>query len=102
MIGLALSNTAAFLEALTGRAGEFRRTPKSAPGLADAYTLPLDWTTWGELLLALYALATGLLALERAPALAPALLLYTLGFASVAARGLWETRGRRPQAETAN
>lgn len=97
IIGLALSNTVAFAEALSGRTSEFLRTPKSGPDSAGAYTLPLDWTTGGELLLAMYALATGLLALERAPALAPALFLYALGFGTVAVRSLWEAGGRRPR-----
>lgn len=94
MIGLALGNTRAFWEALTGQVSEFQRTPK-----ASAYTVPLDWTTWGELLLALYAAATGLLALERAPGLAPMLCLYALGFGGVAALSLWEAWSSQPQTE---
>jgi hypothetical protein len=53
--------------------------------------VPLDWTTWGELLLALYALATALLAVERLPSLAPALFLYALSFGAVALAGLNES-----------
>ncbi|MBL8055597.1 MAG: glycosyltransferase, partial [Anaerolineales bacterium] len=101
LIGLALSNTVACAEALAGRTSVFMRTPKSAVNAADDYVLPLDWTTWGELVLALYALATALLALEWAPTLAPALFLYALGFGGVAARGLWEAWGQRSRAGAA-
>lgn len=89
MIGLALSNTRAFWEALTGETGEFQRTPKSSSGAA--YALPADSTMWGEWLLAIYAFATGLLALKNAPELAPVMFLYALGFGSVAAVGFRES-----------
>jgi len=89
MIGLALNNTWAFVEALVGRHTEFLRTPKCPRDAA--YAVPLDWTTWGELLLALYALATALLAVERLPSLAPVLFLYALSFGAVALAGLNES-----------
>ncbi len=90
MIGLALSNTRAFIEALIGYRSEFQRTPKVVKASDAGYVVPLDWTTWGELLLAAYALLTGLLALERLPALAPVLFLYAASFAGVGALGVWE------------
>jgi cellulose synthase/poly-beta-1,6-N-acetylglucosamine synthase-like glycosyltransferase len=93
MIGLALSNTRAFLEALTGQPSEFQRTPKTAEARDNGYAVPLDWTTWGELLLAAYALFTGFIALERLPALAPMLFLYAASFGLVGARGVWESAG---------
>lgn len=93
MIGLALSNTRAFFEALTGQRSAFERTPKTAEARDAGYAVPLDWTTWGELLLAAYALFTGFIALERLPALAPMLFLYTLSFGLVGARGVWESAG---------
>jgi len=91
-IGLALTNTRAMCEAFFGGGHEFRRTPKgvSATGREGAYALPIDWTTWGELLLALYALATGLLALDLAPGLAPFVFLYALGFGCTAALAFWQ------------
>ncbi len=94
-IGLALSNTRAFWEACAGEPSDFIRTPKfSASGAREnSYALPLDWTVWGELICALYALATGLLALERAPGFAPVLGLYALSFGATAACGFWESAG---------
>jgi len=91
-IGLALTNTRAMCEAFFGGGHEFRRTPKgvSVTGREGAYALPIDWTTWGELLLALYALATGLLALDLAPGLAPFVFLYALGFGCTAALAFWQ------------
>lgn len=88
MIGLAFNNTWAFVEAMLGRNSEFLRTPKNTRDAA--YALSLDWTTWGELLLALYALATGLLAVEHMPALVPVLLLYALSFGVVGLAGIME------------
>ncbi|MGQ0603146.1 MAG: glycosyltransferase [Anaerolineales bacterium] len=93
VIGLAFNNTWAFVEAVLGRNSEFLRTPKNTRAIA--YALTLDGTTWGELLLALYALATGLLAVEHLPALAPVLFLYALSFGGVALAGLWEVRASR-------
>lgn len=93
MIGLALSNTRAFIEGLVGQRGEFQRTPKTAQAREAGYILPLDWTTWGELLLAAYALLTAIIALERLPALAPVLFLYAASFGAVGAGGLWESAG---------
>jgi hypothetical protein len=61
----------------------------------SAYALPLDWTTWGELVLALYALATGLLAVEMAPGLAPFIFLYALSFGYTAVLGFWQSGGVR-------
>ncbi|MDW8325428.1 MAG: hypothetical protein RMK99_02575, partial [Anaerolineales bacterium] len=93
MIGLALSNTRAFAEALAGRRSEFQRTPKTAESFDADYAVPLDWTTWGELLLAAYALFTGFIAQERLPALAPVLFVYAASFGLVGVRGLWESVG---------
>jgi len=98
MIGLAVSNTRAFAEALWGRASEFQRTPKNTR--AAAYAVQLDWTTWGELALAAYALFTGFLALERLPALAPVMFLYALSFGAVGALGVWEARAMRKAQST--
>jgi cellulose synthase/poly-beta-1,6-N-acetylglucosamine synthase-like glycosyltransferase len=102
MIGLALNNTRAFAEACLGLESEFKRTPKfSAISDGDVdYALPLDWTTWGELILALYAFATGLIAIERAPSLTPVMFIYTLAFGCTAALGFWESGAVR-RAETA-
>ncbi|MGH2522650.1 MAG: hypothetical protein ACRDH2_09125, partial [Anaerolineales bacterium] len=79
------------------RANQFLRTPKlsNTQPHASAYALALDWTTWGELLLAMYALATGLLAVERTPGLAPFIFLYALGFGYTAVLGFLESGGLR-------
>jgi hypothetical protein len=92
-IGLAVSNTQAAWQAFARRTGEFRRTPKAPAGAAGAYAIPLDWTTWAEAALTVYALATGLLALTRAPGLAPMAFLYALAFGVTAALGFWQSRG---------
>jgi cellulose synthase/poly-beta-1,6-N-acetylglucosamine synthase-like glycosyltransferase len=95
-IGLALTNTHAMWEAFFGRSHDFARTPKfsSANQRATRYALPLDWTTWGELILAFYALAVTLLAVEMAPGLTPFTLLYALGFGYTAALGFWQSGWR--------
>lgn len=91
MIGLAVSNTRAFVEALSGQASEFQRTPKNTR--EAVYAVKLDWTTWGELALAAYAFITGLLALQLMPALAPVMFLYAVSFGTVGGLGMWESFG---------
>lgn len=90
MIGLAVSNTCAFVEALSGQASEFQRTPKNTR--EAVYAVKADWTTWGEFALTAYALFTGFLALERLPALAPMMFLYAVSFGAVGVLGIWEAR----------
>lgn len=92
-IGLAVTNTRAILEALLGAQTEFVRTPKfsATAHRANAYALGVDWATWVELLLAGYALATCLLAVELAPELVPFTALYTLGFGFTAILGFWQS-----------
>lgn len=94
-IGLAVTSTHALWEAFFGRAQEFLRTPKfaAAQQRGDAYALSADWTTWAEMILALYAFATGLLAVERMPGLAPFLFIYALGFGYTAILGFWQSGG---------
>ncbi|MCC6187754.1 MAG: glycosyltransferase [Anaerolineales bacterium] len=104
-IGLALTSAHAAWQAFFGPASEFLRTPKTPPGPgASAYAMPLDWTTWGESFLAFYALVTGMLALELAPALAPMAFIYVLGFGATAALGFWQSdhlRQRKAARQTA-
>jgi hypothetical protein len=104
-VGLAVNNLAAVLRGFSSRPHTFRRTPKfhirrrGQTWAASAYVLPADYTTWLEIALSLYSGVTAVLALQRAPALAPFMVLYTLGFAYVAGAGLWQTRtARRVQA----
>lgn len=95
--GIALSNTVAIVEAVCGVSSPFVRTPKfRIEGAADTwrgkqYTAPLTWHSLGELALALYSGYGLLLALRQsAYGVAPFLLLYTLGFATVALLSLWD------------
>ncbi|MBK9092855.1 MAG: glycosyltransferase [Anaerolineae bacterium] len=107
-IGLTLNCTQAAIEGLTGRGGAFQRTPKfhvkqQADAWTDsAYALHLDWTTVGEIVLALYALTAVVVAVLRHNlGAAPFLALYALAFGSTAAVGIWQAgrihrRPRRP------
>ncbi|MCC7362585.1 MAG: glycosyltransferase [Anaerolineales bacterium] len=99
-IGLALTNTQALIQAALGTRTEFLRTPKGPPGRGGAnYSVPLDWTTWGETFLAFYALVTGMLALQLAPPLAPMAFIYALGFGFTAGLGFWQAdRGEQRKA----
>lgn len=109
-IGVALNNTVAVVEALIGyQPTRFLRTPKyraSGEGGLEAweYRLPTHWTTWGELLLGVYGLATALLAWLDGSNMVMFGLLYGASFLWVAGVSLWEQRrpvlgrrwGRRP------
>jgi cellulose synthase/poly-beta-1,6-N-acetylglucosamine synthase-like glycosyltransferase len=96
-VGLAVTDTRAIWNAFFGRDNTFIRTPKfgQANQRGSSYILPVDGSTWVELALALYGLATGLLALQRAPALIPFVLIYSAGFGYTALAGFWQSRGVR-------
>jgi cellulose synthase/poly-beta-1,6-N-acetylglucosamine synthase-like glycosyltransferase len=98
-IGLAVTDTRAIWDAFFGRTNVFVRTPKFATThpRKNAYALPVDWSTWVELVLALYGLATTWLAVQWAPALAPFIMVYTAGFGFTALVGFWQSRGVRRQ-----
>jgi hypothetical protein len=96
---VALNNTRAVIEAFLGVRNVFQRTPKfriEARGdrwFGSQYALPLDGMTVGELLLALYALATVGVALWQGNGYAvPFLLIYVGGFGYVGLQGLWDAR----------
>ena len=100
--GIALNNTRAVIEALRGQRGPFIRTPKfdlegSAGRWSDsAYRLPLEWTTLGESVLALYALITVVAAWRAGNLYAiPFLLLYVGGFGLTALLGVWQAKSAR-------
>ncbi len=111
--GITLNNSWAVFEALTGRnAREFLRTPKfrvegrrvGNVRRADDYVLPVDWTTWGELLIAIYCWLETAIATTHAPGLVPFLAMYALGFSITAGLGLWQSReyfavGRRTRSQ---
>ncbi len=110
--GVTLNNSRAVLEALRGRnAAEFLRTPKfrvegrHAANLrhAEAYHLPADWTTAGEIALALYCLVEAGVAWQHAPGLVPFMGMYALGYLYTAGLGMWQSwqsgaLARRPAA----
>ena len=96
---IVLSNTVAVLRALNiSKIQEFKRTPKyrvlarSDRWTSRRYALKVDWTTVGELLLAIYALWGGILALGRFPPLAPYLFTYGISFATFAYWNFYQTR----------
>lgn len=96
---IVLSNTVAVLKALNiNKELEFKRTPKfritdrKDSWSSRLYTLKVDWTTVGELVLAAYALLGFLLAMESAPALAPYMLIYAFSFCTFAYWNYYQTR----------
>jgi cellulose synthase/poly-beta-1,6-N-acetylglucosamine synthase-like glycosyltransferase len=99
-IGIALNNTWAVLKALLGLRQGFLRTPKYAvrrtgdTWVNTVYAMGIDPLIWGELAMALYAIALVLLRVVSW-GLAPWLLLYAAGFLYVAATGLLQALRRR-------
>lgn len=100
-IGLSVTSTVAFWEALAGRRSEFVRTPKppTTGALIPGYMLPLDNRVWAELALALYALVVAVLALDLAPGFVPWMLIYTLGYGYSAALAIRQTNSLRRAAQ---
>lgn len=99
-MGIAVSNTAAVLRGLSGRAQPFERTPKfqaetNRGWAASSYALLSDLTTPVEVFMALYAAVTAALALTRLPAVAPFMVLYALAFLHVAGVSAWQSRAAR-------
>ncbi len=99
--GVALNNTKAVFEAVTGRNPQtFLRTPKfRAEGrrtgqVSRDYNVPVDWTTWGELLVGLYCLVEAIVALSRTPGLSIFLFVYAVGYLYTAGLGLWQSWDR--------
>jgi hypothetical protein len=100
-IGLAVNNSLAVFEALTGRENNFRRTPKfrlERDGDSwdkKRYALPFSWDVILELGFAAYALAGLLIAWRNGLGWTlPFLLLYAAGFGYTALVTLWHSRGR--------
>ncbi len=95
--GIALNNTKAILEALLNVDGAFVRTPKfriekrSDTWVGKRYRPPIPWLSLVEVLVALYCMYGVSLFIQRGRIVDPFLLLYTIGFASVAFLSLWET-----------
>jgi cellulose synthase/poly-beta-1,6-N-acetylglucosamine synthase-like glycosyltransferase len=97
-IGLAFNNTRGILAGLSGKPGEFTRTPKFQLQSAgdswrgNPYVLQLDMSVVGELVLAAYAAFTLSLAITHFPPLIPVLSLFTLSFGFMGLSSLLETR----------
>lgn len=98
-IGLAVNNSLAVLEALTGQENNFRRTPKfRLEGDGDSwdtkrYTLPFSWGAILELGFAAYALVGVMIAWRNGLVWTlPFLLLYASGFAYTGLVTLWHSR----------
>ncbi|MFP4322661.1 MAG: glycosyltransferase family 2 protein [Anaerolineales bacterium] len=96
---IVLSNTIAVLKAFRlGTEQEFKRTPKfqvttrQDRWIGRNYTLKVDWTTVGELVLAGWALVGALVALQRLPALAPYMFTYAISFTLFAYWNYYQTR----------
>lgn len=95
--GIALNNTKAILEAFLNVGGAFVRTPKfrietrSDTWVGKRYRPPIPWLSLLEGLLALYCVYGISLFIQRSRLVDPFLLLYSMGFASVASLSLWET-----------
>jgi hypothetical protein len=97
--GIALNNTWAIFEAVTGRnRTAFLRTPKyRAEGRQSRrmyqthYNLPVNWTTWGEVVIGLYCLIEAIVAINHAPGLTPFLFVYAAGYFYTAGLGLWQS-----------
>ncbi len=97
-IGIAWCNMQAVWRGLTRWGGTFARTPKfrlegKAGRWADShYRLQADGSTIGEIVLALYALVTAVLAFVTGRyGMIPFLLLYAAAFGTVAGMGLAQT-----------
>ena len=101
-IGIAWENTQAVWRGLTCWGGTFVRTPKfrlegqSGRWADSGYRLRADRSTVGEILLALYALVTALVAYTGGDyGMIPFSLLYALAFGTVAGTGLAQTFASR-------
>ncbi len=107
--GLALNNTVAAFRGLTGPAGEFVRTPKTAAvhsaGVgtdAAHYASSLGWLPWVEFALAAYFLTVVVIAVQRGMWVGlPVLLLFLGGYAYVSLLALGQAWRRRSAVESA-
>ena len=104
--GLCLNNSWAIWQAITGKGGQFLRTPKfrveqaSDRWQTSAYRLPVDRLLLGELALAVYAAATGVLAaIHHEWWTAPFALLYAASFGLMVGIQLWQSRPSRHHAQ---
>ena len=95
-VGLALSNSRAVAEALSGKQSEFVRTPKSGGRARQRYRVRTPILPWIELLLGLYcAVSLGAYVGLHRYVLGPFLLIYAGGFFLTGWLGLREARLQR-------
>ena len=102
-VGIAVNNTGGIIEAFLGKQSAFERTPKigdirhiELTEKVIAERLMVSNSTWFELILGVYALIDGILAVKdgnRIGAIFYA--LYAAGFMWVAGSTLWEARASR-------
>jgi len=104
--GIAVSNTRAVLEAFLGIKSGFVRTPKAAlsgtrrVATSSSYKLPIDITFVFEAFLAVYSLVGLYLYAEKGKYLiGPFLLLYAIGFGTMAFASLTDAIGRLRKTE---
>src|SRR5574341_137826 len=97
-IGTSLSNTFAVFRAFSRRVQVFERTPKfnghgdsAGAGWGRSYMLSVDFITWLELLLAIYAICMMFLSIRYAPELTPFTILYVLGYGYVSGMSLYQS-----------
>mgnify|MGYP000209307868 CR=1 FL=1 len=109
-VGLAVSNAEAVILALLGRQGEFKRTPKyrlenkkdRSAWKQMGYAIETDRAVWLEIFMAVY-MAIGLgVAIERAPAMIPVMVLGMLSFGYISALSLVETHRPNRKARRAS
>jgi hypothetical protein len=100
--GLAVNNTRAIWQAVSGVGSEFKRTPKfalvgrSGKWQSSAYALPGEATAWLEVGLAVYALALlGWVISQGVWWLVFWMMLYALGYTYVAILAFVQTRQTR-------
>jgi cellulose synthase/poly-beta-1,6-N-acetylglucosamine synthase-like glycosyltransferase len=90
--GVMLNNSIAIIAAFLGRPSVFKRTPKFSDKSwqKSRYALRPDWTMLFELVLVIYTIAGGFVALQMMPRLAPFLFGQAGGFAVIVAWELFE------------
>jgi hypothetical protein len=80
-VGLAVSNSLAVLQALTGRKSDFVRTPKNGDRLKKMYRVKVPWVTFFEILVGLYCLLSFTFYFQAKKYLVgPFLGIYSIGF----------------------
>jgi cellulose synthase/poly-beta-1,6-N-acetylglucosamine synthase-like glycosyltransferase len=95
-IGIAVSNTEAVFKGLRSGRQPFLRTPKfhlqgkQGKWANGGYSVPVDYSTAVEMLLALYSGLTAYVAWLHHPSIFPFMVLYTIGFAYTAGLSIWQ------------